>query len=330
MNQKIKDISETLKLEEITLVLKRVFTDLKGWDWKIIIICFTTAFIFWVFNALNAEQTSNFSFPVKFIYSEEQIITIREPPSDIQINVTGNGWNLFKKSFEINNAPLVIKIDNPVNSNFVATRSLLPEITDRLKEIQVNFIQDDSLFFKFDTLSSKFIYIEIDTTQISLADRFRITSPIYVEPKRFNLVGASSFVRNFNDTFTIKLDEQTIDEDFDKDLPIEIESKLINADLEEVKVKFFVTEFERRKINVSLELINFPEDSVVSIQPGTAVVNYLIAADEQFMPQDSLNVILDYHQVNRMDSSICPTIITPNYFSGVELEPAEFKVNIEE
>ncbi|WP_020532843.1 hypothetical protein [Flexithrix dorotheae] len=330
MNQKIKDISETLKLEEITIVLKRVFSDLKGWDWKIIIICFTTAFIFWVFNALNAEQTSNFSFPVKFVYSGEQIITIQEPPSDIQINVTGNGWNLFKKSFEISSSPLVIRIDNPVNSNFVATRSLLPEITDRLKEIQVNFIQDDSLFFKFDTLSSKLVYIKVDTTQITLADRYKITSPIFVEPKRFNLVGASSFVGEFQDTFTIKLEESNIDEDFDQNLPIEIESELINADLEEVKVKFFVTQFERRKINVSLELINFPEDSVVSIQPGTAVVNYSIAADEQFMPQDSLNVILDYKQLNRLDSSVCPTVVTPDYFSDVELQPAEFKVTIEE
>ena len=321
------------RLNEYLPVLGEFYTKAKDWDWKVIGICFFTSFTFWLFNALSDDHNYDLSIPLRFAYNSEKVVVLQNPPEDVIVNVSGNGWNLFKSSIGADVPTEIISFENlnaAVSSKFVTTRSLLPKISSKLKELQVNYILQDSLFFDFDTLSQKEVFIKVDKARIPLGTGFKITNDIAIIPDKIILEGASSVLKKTDDTVFIGIDEGEIDEDFNDEISLDyLSTDLIRPLTEFVGVSFKVSEFDQRSINVGLELINFPKDSSITVEPGSAVLNYYIEKDEQYLPRDSLKFILDYKKLNKQDNTIAPILIIPPYFIDYYFAPEKFKVNVE-
>jgi hypothetical protein len=321
------------KFNEFVPAFKDQYVKVKGWDWKVIGICFFTSFTFWIFNALNDEHNYDLNIPLKFSYDKEKLVVLKEPPSRIVVNVSGNGWNLFKSSVGNDVKTEVISFENintAMSSKFITTRSLLPKISSKLKELQVNYILQDSVFFDFDTLTTKEVHLELDESRIPLSEGFRIINDVRISPDKILLEGASSVLAQTDDTILLGIDEGDIDEDYSEAISLNyLLTDFITPLTEKVDVSFNVAEFEKRSINVGLELINFPKDSSVTVEPGTAVLYYFIEKDEQYMPRDSLKLVLDYTKMNRTSKTIKPIPIVPSYFLEYNFVPEKFTVNVE-
>ncbi|MBT30119.1 MAG: hypothetical protein CMO01_10710 [Thalassobius sp.] len=321
------------KFNEFAPAFKEYFASVKDWDWRVIGICFFTSFTFWLFNELNDEHNYDLKIPLQFDYDNNKVVILKDPPSDLVVNVTGNGWDLFKSTVNPEFSAEVISFENinmAVNTNFIATNSLVSRITSKLKELQVNYILQDSLFFKFDTLSTKTVQLAISKEKISLEPGFYITTPVELEPQDVEIEGASSILQQMDDTITLSLNKKEIDGDIDENISLDfITSNFLNPLTKEVKISFSVAEFERRNINVGLELDNFPKGADVTVDPGTAVISYLIEKNEQYMPRDSLRVLLDYNLMDRNDSTIKPKIVVPPYFMEYNWTPDKFKITLE-
>ncbi len=318
---------------ELLPAFRGYYTKVKGWDWKVIGICFFTSFTFWLFNALNDEHNYDLQIPLFFDFDKDKIVVIDAPPRTVTVNVSGNGWNLFKRSVGADVQTEVVAFESvnaAVSNNFVTTRSLLPKISSKLKELQVNYILQDSIFFDFDTLTSKEIQLKMDTNQIPLKQGFRLTNSVNLTPNTIIVEGASSILNNIDDTILVGIDEGEIDEDFDENISLDyLSSEYLSLINEEVNVQFSVAEFENRSMNVGLELVNFPNGTDVTVDPGTAVISYLIEKDEQYLPRDSLKMILDYRDLNISDSTVKPTLIVPPYFLEYTYTPQKFSVSVE-
>jgi hypothetical protein len=52
-------------------------------NWKAVVLCVFAAMIFWFFNALNKNYTTNISFPIAFDYNDNVYIPIRPLPSEV-------------------------------------------------------------------------------------------------------------------------------------------------------------------------------------------------------------------------------------------------------
>ena len=74
-------------------------------------LCVFTATIFWFFNALNKTYTTNINFPLAFDYDSENFIPVEGLPQTVRLNVTGNGWELFKRSTGVKQDPLEIPLE---------------------------------------------------------------------------------------------------------------------------------------------------------------------------------------------------------------------------
>src|SRR5687767_9682749 len=96
-------------------VIKSIFNLLRfnRKNWKAVVLCVLAATVFWFFNSLNKRYTTNITFPVTFDYDDENYIAVKPLPSSVRINVTGVGWDLFRRSLGIKIPPLVIPIDRP-------------------------------------------------------------------------------------------------------------------------------------------------------------------------------------------------------------------------
>src|SRR3954468_23763656 len=84
-------------------------------NWRAVVLCIFAATIFWFLNALNKSYTTNLNFPLRFDYDKTNFVPVRSLPRQVRINVTGNGWDLFKQSTGVKNIPLEIPLERPAD-----------------------------------------------------------------------------------------------------------------------------------------------------------------------------------------------------------------------
>lgn len=324
---------KAMKFQQLIEWARHNMKDMQQWDWRAIIICATVALVFWIFNSLNDNHTTYLEYPLDFQVSEENVVTITPPPAYLTVNVSGNGWNLLKRSLDMDVEPEVISLDNYrsiLGNNYISTKSLISSIATKLKDLQVNFLLEDSLYFHFDTISTTQVRLAIDSSALNLAPGYQIVSDIQITPQNLVISGPSDMISTLDDTLLLDLQKINIASPVNEQVPVNFpEHRMLKVNRTRVKVQFSVVKYDNRRINTGLELLNFPRDSTITVDPGKATISYLIEADEQYMPQDSLAVVLDYNQLDRRDSTIVPRLVTPGYFFEVELQPKKFKVRVE-
>ncbi|MDW7695336.1 hypothetical protein R9C00_27890 [Flammeovirgaceae bacterium SG7u.111] len=341
---KVKEFLKKIKLpenEQVNLpslkgVLdwsKYTIEKMKGWDWKVISICFGTAFTFWIFNALNDSHTDDVSIPVELLYDGENVVTLVKPPESITVNVSGNGWNLLNKVVNVAQEPIEVMLNKKslLELNHIMTNNLLPQVVNRFREMQVNYILEDSLYFDFDTIATKKVQLALRESDIELKDNYKIISSLKIEPDEAILTGAATLLSKYPDTIRIFLDETDIDADFEQMVKIAYpEHRLVSVDTEETKVKFMVAQFDKRTMRVKPEVVNFtiPEGKKITIIPSEATVEYMIEVDEHYIPQDSLKVLLDYRTTSKVDSTISAQLKYPSYMIETNVVPKKFVISI--
>ena len=114
-------------------------------NWKAVVLCIFTATVFWFFNALNKEYTTTISFPLEFDYNRDRYIPVKPLPQDVRINVTGIGWNLFRRSAQVKVPPLVIPLDRPTDVQKIVGSTLPAFFANQLGDFQINFVITDTL-----------------------------------------------------------------------------------------------------------------------------------------------------------------------------------------
>lgn len=304
---------------------------MRRWDWKAIFISLVLSFTFWIFHALNANHTANVRLPISISMANADSLSLVEvvaPPSYINVNVTGYGWTVFRKTFGIGLDPLNIELENPLNTNQVATASLRTQIDEILSEMEsINYLLEDSIFFDYDTTALKKIQVVLPSDTIDLEEGYRIISDIIIAPSVIHLSGPASELKNYPDTIVLGLEEVKIDENFEDeiDIPLQVDP-LTNLDYEKINVMFDVGFFVNRQLEVPVSTINFPKNRAYEIKPTEAKLDFFMLETEEIGPEDYLLILLDYENYSRKDSTIVPKIYLPEKMKDVIYSPEQFKV----
>jgi YbbR domain-containing protein len=213
-------------------------------DYKAIAICLLAAIIFWIMNALNKDGYSDrISFPLQFSYNDSLYIPTQPLPEKISVNVSGNGWNLLRKAFALDTPPIKYAINKPLKTRFLNTGSLADSISDYIKDVKVNYVVADKFELEFDRKISKEFTIKVDSSNISLKDRYVITSLINVNPRTITLIGPESVLEEMGSTILVKVPSQRLQENYDDEVKLSFpRNSLIKANKDRVAVSFEVAE----------------------------------------------------------------------------------------
>ena len=84
---------------------------------KVAIFCLVAATIFWFFNRLNKEYSATIRYPIVLDFDTDEFVATGELPDQVQINVSGLGWTIFKSGYLFNAEPIFVRIDNPERDN---------------------------------------------------------------------------------------------------------------------------------------------------------------------------------------------------------------------
>ena len=281
-----------------------------------ILLCLSTAATFWFFNALNKEYTTRINYPVSLVFNRDSLVALKDPPEEIPINVTGGGWQLLKRTISGNAEPVIIKPENPVQTQFFTANNLLPIFSNQLNDVNINYIATDTIFFKIDPYADKRLCIKLDSASIQLKEDFFVTSEIVVEPDSVNFHGPLSMINQLSDVFMVSLSDKNINNRYDEELSLDLFShSLIKKFPEVIRITFDVEEFMEQTETLDIELVNFPYDSTVYI--GTSNVEASFQEQKSFRnktQKENFLIIADLNNIHSADSTIILEVMdSPDY-----------------
>lgn len=213
-------------------------------DYKAIVICLLAAIIFWIMNALNKEGYSEkISFPLQFSYNDSLYIPTQPLPQKISVNVSGSGWSLLRKALAFDITPIKYTISKPLKTRLLNTGSLTDSLSEYIKDVKINYVVADRFELEFDRKISREFRIKIDSSNISLKDRYVITSLINVNPRTITLTGPESVLDEMGNTILVKVPTRRLQENYDDEVPLPLpKNALIKANKDRVTVSFEVAE----------------------------------------------------------------------------------------
>ncbi len=293
-------------------------------NWKVVVLSFLGATVFWFFSALGKNYDSRINYPIKFVFDSDSLVAVNPLPEYVDVDVSGGGWDLFKETFWFGSDPIIFELDNPAAIRYLTRPTILPIVSDQLDEYRINFLFTDTLFIDIDRKISKYINLQIDSAQISMDEDFRMISSIELIPDTAIIYGPTSFIDTLGSDFIIQLDAESIDKDFDRFVKLGLPEALgIYSDPPTVNVKFEVSSFDRLELETAVEMQNFPEDSSVFITDPKVTVHFVVQSElrQEYFSED-FNIVVDYDLINKADS-MAPAIVVfhPEEVIEVEIDP---------
>jgi hypothetical protein len=298
-------------------------------NWKVVLLCFSTAATFWFFNALNKVYTTRISYPIELSFNKDSLIMVKEPPREIPINVTGGGWQLFKRTISIRPSPVSIRPENPVQTQFFTSANLLPYFSSQLSDLNVNYIAADTIFFKIERFADRKLAIRLDSGSIGLRENFQIVTPVFLEPDSVNFHGPSSLIEQLPDVFVVSLTNANINGNYDEELSLDMfSSSLIKKRPEVIHVRFGVEEFITQSVKIDIQMVNFPYDSTVYLTQNQVGATFKVQKSfRNRQPESEILVIADLNNIQTGDTAITLELMDiPHHVKDVYLQDTRIKV----
>jgi len=288
---------------------KKSYTKLIN-NWKVVLFSVMGATTFWFFNALNKDYSALIKYPIEFVMDKDSVVIIEPLPTDIEIDVSSGGWNIFRQTLLISVSPILLELDNPSEIRYLTRSTLYPLVVDHFSDLSINYLLTDTLKINVERKMYKGVKLKIDSANIPLADGFRIISPIHLFPDTALISGPESVINYLESEYYLSVSETQLNADFvatvEVALPFE---EFMSAIPETVTVSFKVDRFEMGRIQVPVEKVNFPLDQFIDLKDSVITISYLVQrSNKERVKPAQFNVTVDY-KLMQPDSTITPIVI---------------------
>jgi hypothetical protein len=302
---------------------------------KVVALCFLAAATFWFLNALNKDNYNTVvDFPIEIIFDQEEFMAVEELPTKIKIEINGNGWDLLRKYFNINESPFLIEINNPATKNYILTSEIRRNLAENISPTSLVSMVSDTIKFNIDKVVTRKVKVEVDTSGSTIAKNHKVINQIEVDPSTINIKGPTSILQKLDGVFKVKLGEEKINKSFNKIIPLSIPAPyedFLKLEDESVQVKFDLYQLLEGNKRLKINKTNFPENVSLVQEPNHIMMYYLV--DERKLDdlkQIEFEAILNYNNRNRQDSTISVVISPrPSLLEDVRIEPAIFRLKYE-
>ncbi len=250
--------------------LFRVFVNLFKFNrtnWKAVALCFLAATVFWFFNAINKEYSTNVRFPLHFEFNNEKFIQAKALPLEVNINVKGNGWDLLRSgSYGLKRPSLVIPLERPAEVKKIVCSTLPPLLASQLGRLQINYVVTDTLFLEIESKDAHKFKATINEKSISYKEGYGRIGPIVILPDSVHLEGPKSLLHDLPDSILLTYSGKKISGNFRESIEVITNSEMIKRDPPVVEVMFDVGQviLISRKVKLDIAKPSFGQMSLSS------------------------------------------------------------------
>ncbi len=226
-------------------------------NWKAVVLCIFAATVFWFFNSLNKNYSTNISFPVTFDYDQERYVPVRSLPTAVRMNVTGSGWDLFRRSLGFKVPPLVVPLEKPSDVRKIVGTTLPAIFAGQLERLKINFIITDTVRIHIEEKIRKKFTVKVDSVQQYLDSDYGVVEGPALTPDTVWLEGPKGLISALPETLPLVLPERNIHKNFNDDVELDLNQNL-TTDVQKINVSFKVEKFVRIDQSVKLSIVNIP------------------------------------------------------------------------
>lgn len=317
------------KIKEIFTWIASLFSSSKKESWRVVLLCLLAGTTFWVLNALNKNYNTKINYPINFLIDNaDSLVIVEELPEKIEIDVSGGGWNLLRKTYWFNINPINIPLNNPTQVKYVLGTSLVPLIAEQVSEVSLNYVVTDTLFIAIEKRITKKVPVIVDSARVDVNPPFRMVSNISIEPDSIIFVGPTSLISRVQDSVVLAL-PTNISSDFSQEVSINVpKSELIEYSPDVVSVSFDVASFVRETNVVDVKPVNFPSDSSFILLDNKVEVIYTIQEDRiEEIAVDSFQILANFRNFEEEDSTIDATLgMAPAHIIDLKVNPKKLRV----
>lgn len=285
---------------------------------KIFLYCFLAGSLIWLFNELNNRSNATIFYPINFEYDEpENFIEVEPNPNLVEVSINGTGWNLLRNLLKINIKKAEYKLNNPSQTKYILSSSLIPNISESLENISLNYVVTDSVFFNIELIKTKSLILKFDSLGIELRDNFKVVSDVKISDEIIIIKGPESLINTLPDEYLLKLKENNIGRNFNSDISIESFGNFSEVSPKRVNVNFLVSEFINDEI--TFDLIYDQDGYDIDT---TIVVTYDIEKGIKLDEEDSI-----YLSYNIINGNIIPEVLGTTKIEVIDLIPNSIKLD---
>lgn len=292
-------------------------------NWKAVVLCIIAATVFWFFNALNKTYTTNINFPLSFEYDNENFVPVELLPPYIRLNVTGNGWDLFRRSTGVKIDPLEFPLERPAEVKKIVARQLLPVFSNQLTGLEINYVLNDTLYLDLEPKEGRWIKLAVDSIEFNLKGGYGLSSEIAIIPDSTFLVGPERIINKLKEPVILKIPQRNIDEHYIESIEVDLPyPQVITRQPPTVSVMFNVEEMVTIKDSISLEIENIPQ--TVSAVMNASKVPITFSMPESFVPDfniESVKAVLDLKNFVKGKATFLPQVKgLPSYSRVIRID----------
>lgn len=235
-------------------------------NWKAVVLCILAAMVFWIFNAFNKEYSTNLRFPILFEFDGERYVPAEHFPKSVTLNVTGVGWDLFRRRIGLKIPQVIIPLERPAEIKKIVASTLVPAVATQIGNLKINFVVTDTLYLQVDKRDSHRYKLSADVSAITFREGYGRISPVVVLPDSVKLEGPESRLHALIDSIMLTVENKNVSENLREEVEISFAgSEFVKRDPPVAQVMFEVGQVQvvNKKMKVVLDSpVGIVRDSV--------------------------------------------------------------------
>ena len=228
-------------------------------NWKALALCLFAASVFWIFNALNKEYSTNVSFPLRFAFDDEKFVPVDPMPEMLTLNVKGNGWDLLRKSLGYKVQDVLIAIDRPGETKKIPGSALAPIAAGQVTPLHVNFAVTDTLHFQIEPKVARRLALVADLSGVTFRKGLGRTSDVVILPDTGDVEGPRSVIESLPNPAALHVNGNRIAANFRNSIEVDLNQKhVIRRNPPVAEVMFEVGPVEEIALPIKLKVAKAP------------------------------------------------------------------------
>jgi hypothetical protein len=274
------------------------------------VLCIFAATVFWFFNALNKTYTTNIRFPVTFDFNFSNYVPVDPLPKHVSINVTGIGWNLFRRSYSVKVSSLVIPLERPAEVKKIVGSTLPGLFANQLEGLEINFVLTDTLYLNIQPKAGRWIKLGANPVAKNLNNEYTEVTDIRIVPDSVFVEGPMKLITKLREPALLSIAQRNIEDNFKQEVEVVLpDNQLMKISPPSVTISFDVEKLVQRKDSIKLVLRNIPAGARPFMETPYLLCVYVIpkSAVPQFAP-DSVTAVLDLKGFRKGELKILPEL----------------------
>ncbi|HEV8514694.1 MAG TPA: hypothetical protein VGQ59_15530 [Cyclobacteriaceae bacterium] len=295
----------------------RIFINLFRFDranWKVVSLCVLTAIVFWIFNAFNKNYSTNVRFPLLFEFDGEKYAPAEHLPKNVNLNVTGNGWDLFRRHLGVKVPPVIIPLERAKEIKKIVGSTLPPMLATQVGNLKINYVVTDTIYLQIDERDAHRYKLAADISGVTFREGYGRISPVVILPDSIELDGPQSRLHALDDSIVLVLNDKNISGNFRTEAEVEFPgSEFVKRNPPVVQIMFEVSQVVSVKKNLKVVVVtkNFRKEMADSVE---ALFQIPLGREEDFKMQ-SLEILSEVRasQLKKFHVTLPKVVNIPPY-----------------